>query len=381
MKLLFFDFGSYTAEDIIDVFRRNHIEYKIISYQFKDKNADFFFEERFSFYLTEYSCDAVFSINYFPLIATACHKYNIKYLSWCYDTPFPVTNPELTLSLATNYIFFFEYSEYNYYKEKGFDTVYHLPLATNIHRLSNIKITTSDREKYSSDISFIGQLYPNKIDFLLDSLKDYEKGYLNSIMDIQLNLYGRYIIDELLTKDLLFKINTQHPHAPLSKEQISYTMATNITRTERLLILGLLSHYHQVALYSTENLELLNKALFKGSANYLGEMPKIFKCSKINLNITHKITKTGIPLRIMDILGSGGLLLTNYQDELMDYFVNEEDIIIYENIEDSLEKATFLLKNETIRLKIAANGFEKVRKLFSYENQFVTLFKIAGLID
>ena len=41
---------------------------------------------------------------------------------------------------------------------------------------------------------------------------------------------------------------------------------------------------------------------------------------KIYLNMTIKPIQTGLPLRIFDIMGCGGFLMTNYQAELPEYF-------------------------------------------------------------
>ena len=47
-----------------------------------------------------------------------------------------------------------------------------------------------------------------------------------------------------------------------------------------------------------------------------------FRNSKINLNPTAKGIRSGIPLRIFDILSCSGFLLTNYQSELSDHFLS-----------------------------------------------------------
>ena len=48
--------------------------------------------------------------------------------------------------------------------------------------------------------------------------------------------------------------------------------------------------------------------------------------------MTIRNIRTGIPLRVWDILGAGGFLLTNFQVELPDYFENGKDIVYYEDI-------------------------------------------------
>ena len=35
-----------------------------------------------------FSCDFVFSFNYFPIISLACKKADMKYVAWVYDNPF-----------------------------------------------------------------------------------------------------------------------------------------------------------------------------------------------------------------------------------------------------------------------------------------------------
>ena len=97
----------------------------------------------------------------------------------------------------------------------------------------------------------------------------------------------------------------------LSKEALSYAIASRITRNERLILLNLLAKRMKVNIYSWEKHDLLQNVNYMGSADYYDQMPKIFKTSRINLNITLKISQSGIPLRVMDILGSGGFLLSN----------------------------------------------------------------------
>ena len=82
--------------------------------------------------------------------------------------------------------------------------------------------------------------------------------------------------------------------------------------------------------------------------------------SKINLNISLKSIKTGIPLRAFDIMGSGGFLLTNYQQELFEYFSPDEDFVYYNTYEDLIGKVEYYLSHERERMEIMRSGTEKV---------------------
>ena len=135
-------------------------------------------------------------------------------------------------------------------------------------------------------------------------------------------------------------------------------------------ILSLLSKKFGVSLYSGDKHPLLTAAKQCGRVDYNTEMPFVFKCSDINLNITLKCLQTGIPLRALDIMGCGGFLLSNYQEEFLDYFVPNEDFVYYEDFKDAYAKADFYLKNDDLRKQIAQNGYEKIKKYFSYEDRF-----------
>jgi spore maturation protein CgeB len=385
MKLLILNWGAYTQRDITETLIENHIICKTVNYCFADKNNDSFFISRFSQYIKETQYDAVFTVNYFPLIAEICYQYHIKYLSWSYDNPLNVLRIEETLAYETNYVFLFDRIQAEHFKKQGYKTVYHLPLAVNTNRLDKIILTPGEQSHFGSEISFVGKLYPSTFPELVSPLSEHSKGYLDAIVKSQLQIYGYYFVDELLTPLFMEKINQEYADKFLgtefyiTKKQLSYSLSSYITREERLLLLGLLSRHHLLKLYSRENLSILDSAVYMGSAKYLSDMPKIFKASQINLNITLKILQSGIPLRVMDILGAKGFLISNYQPELVEYFLPETDFVMYDSIEDAADKANFYLHHEDLRLTIASNGHKKVSEQFNYTKQLKKLFEISGL--
>lgn len=98
-------------------------------------------------------------------------------------------------------------------------------------------------------------------------------------------------------------------------------------------------------------------------------MPQVFAHSKINLNMTCKSIRNGIPLRVFDVLGCGGFLLTNYQNDLSECFTIGEDLDIYTSPDDLLSKCEYYLSHEKERIEIAENGYQKVLNHYTYEKQ------------
>ena len=109
-------------------------------------------------------------------------------------------------------------------------------------------------------------------------------------------------------------------------------------------------------------------------------MPGVFRYSKLNLCPTLKSIQSGIPLRALDIMGAGGTLFSNFQPELAEYFENEQDVIMYDSMEDAFAKADFYLNHNELREKIAVNGYKKICRDFTYPDRINLMFKIAGLV-
>lgn len=387
MKILILEWGggSYTYRDVVDSFSNNGIDYFTVSYSFANKNEDDYFLYRFGRFLDEANYDAVYSTSYFPLASKCCHDRHIKYISWCYDNPLDVQNIEETLGYPENHLFLFDRIQTEKYRNQGFRNVFHMPLAINPRRLDNIKLTSHDLKKYSSEISFVGKLYNSDLELYMSAMNRDMKEAIGEVVDIQMKLHGKYIIDEFLSDEIMDGINSYfkelNPKTSfyLPREALAYAMAAESTRRERLIILKLLSDRFNLNIYSDENHDLLKKAHFCGTCNYFTEMNKIFKSSKINLNINLKISQSGIPLRGMDVFGSGGFLLSTYQPEMDEYFVNGDGVVLFDTIEDVYYKTQYYLSHEDERQRIALRGREIAVNNFTYDKQFEKIFRIAGL--
>ena len=385
MKLLLYDMGSYTQKDIADTLENMGIEYKNVLYTLANIHEDAYFKKRVEELLAIDNYDAVLSVNYFPILADICKESTIPYLSWSYDSPLNINHIEQTLGYETNYVFFFDCVECEKYWKRGYKNVYHLPLAVNTKRLDAIKVSNEDKLRYQADVSMVGQLYKDDFEVLLMPLAEYDKGYLNAAIEVQLMLYGAYILDEVLNEDLLKRMNDAYASIDgsklrLTKSELAIMAAKHLTHVERTVLLDILSDEYDVHLYGPDKEESLAKVRWHGSAGYFDEMPKVFKESKINLNVSLKCIQSGIPLRVLDILGCGGFLLTNYQPEIAEYFIDGEEVVMYTSMEDAVAKCHYYLEHEEERKQIAANGYQKVKEMFGYQQRIEVMLQAAGLV-
>ena len=245
----------------------------------------------------------------------------------------------------------------------------------------------SEMRKYRGDVAFVGSLYErNSYDKIKSRLPEYLRGYFDAVMEAQLNISGANIVEPMLTTNILEQLQE---YFQLEKSEGSFSdlglifqttvLGFKIAEIERRRALIELSKHYRVNVYSNSDVSDLLRIQYCGSVDYWSEMPKVFRMSKINLNFTIPNIKSGIPLRIWDVLGCGGFLLTNYQAEIPYYFKEGEDLVCFDGLEDLCEKVGYYLEHEEERKRIAWNGYRKVREKHSYIERIRTILDtVAG---
>jgi len=84
-------------------------------------------------------------------------------------------------------------------------------------------------------------------------------------------------------------------------------------------------------------------------------------------------------LRDFDATLSGGVYVTHNNEDLTKLFVEDEEIILCNNIEEYISKIKTLLKDEDRLNKIAHNAYDKSSTMHTYEKRFKDLFHFLGV--
>lgn len=379
MKILFLEWASFGNEDMKEAFRQEG--HTLVCFPFSNKEArqDTATEKRLTEFLHKETPDFVFSFNYFPLVSNVCRQENIRYISWIYDSPY-VMLYSYTVINPCNTIYVFDKELYLEFHRAGIQTVHYMPMAANIDRLDQlqpVECTNPEHIPFSYDISFVGSLYTEKHNFFerMTTLNDYTKGYLDALMSAQMNIQGYNFIQESLSPimDDLYKALPMDPNPDgvETREYLyaQYVINRKITGLERTRILQAITARHHMDLFTHDRSFSMPNLSNHGSVDNYREMPLVFKQSRINLNISLRSIKSGIPQRAFDIMGSGGFLLSNYQSDFMDDFIPGEDFDYYESIDDLLAKADYYLTHDDERASIARNGHDKIAKAHTYRHR------------
>ncbi len=385
MNILVFEHKNFGIEDFRDSCKHLGYSVKVISTELVQERFCEAFDRLFEQEISAADYDFVFTFNYSVVISQNCNRRGIKYVSWIYDSPL-VSLYSYTITNPCNYIFLFDSAQYLELKNGGINTVYYMPLAVNVRRLDSMKPTPHIHEVFDSGISFVGSMYNEKHNLFerLTDLSPYTSGYLDAIMQAQLKVYGVNFIEELLTSNILADLQKSVPYKP-NKDGIetpayiyaNYFIARRMAQMERHDLLEAVSEKHVVKLYTHNPTPELPNVRNMGAIDFYDNMPYVFKCSKINLNISLRSIKNGIPLRCMDILGAGGFLLSNFQADFLEHFIPGEDFVYFESKEDLLQKCDYYLKHEDKRKEIAQNGYEKAKQFHNYETRLLEILEIV----
>ena len=391
MRVLFYRYGSICEPDIIMTFKNAGftVDEHTVEMSQKDitpKDAI----KKLSDRLMDHGADFVFSINFFPYVSEVCNVFHIRYLCWIVDSP---VMELYTSSIKNEYnrVFIFDRALFREIEPYNPGHIFHLPLAAAVGPKDELFKKTSEitKEKFSHDIAFVGSLYTEKCPYDKLSKKAPEKlrGYLDGIMAAQEKVYGYYFIEDLLNDETVdgfiknFPTFYRQPEGTYltDKRTLSQLYIGNkISANERVHTFSRLASEYEVSIYTASDTSRMPAGLKNmGLAKTLTEMPVIFHEAGINLNITSKIIRTGLPLRIFDILSCGGFLITNYQEEIPELFTPGEDLVMYGSVDELVELCGYYLDHQAEARDIAEHGYDTLRLNYTYDLQMEKLLLTA----
>lgn len=120
------------------------------------------------------------------------------------------------------------------------------------------------------------------------------------------------------------------------------------------------------------------------------EMIKIFNQSKINLNLSNSLQPwwknilyrqehQQIKGRNFEITGCGGFILSGQADNLENYYKIGEEIDVYKNITDLIEKVKYYLSHNEERERVARAGYKRTIAEHTYEKRSNKIFETMEL--
>ena len=394
MKILYV-YGMAETKDI--VLALGKLGYEVEEYPEQQDNAvlDDDKVDKIVEYVHTHEITHIMSIHLIYNLAAAAYKAEIKYVSVIWDAPYiKIYSPFGKLDNC--WFSVFDRMDAGRFLTAGIPHVLYQPLSVNADDVSvwNRNSTSKLGGRYINDISFIGRLYEDNL---------YDKQMRNIPADIQ-DFFSRLFKKAVLhwdginriygevSEEILERIKEVNPELQvrnrLDIEDVEFFEIMYLVRKaaniERLEILNVLADRHKVTLYTISRIG-------KGQLEKVKIMPPvlpgkdaavIYAGSKINLNVSLKGIEGGTPQRIIDAMGAGGFVLTNYCAETAQLFVEDKEIVMFRTLDELLEKAEYYLKHDEEREKIAKAGHDKVVSCYTYEKKIKQMLDwVEGKID
>ncbi|MCR5216666.1 MAG: glycosyltransferase [Lachnospiraceae bacterium] len=387
MQVLYLSWGENSFQDAYDNLIALGYEVQVISSTVKDYLAGKKDGEITSWIASVTEENAlIFSFNFLPGVSRLANEAKIRYVSLVYDWPnYTLYDP--AVYGAYNEIHLFDRGGVLRLQEFLVSTVFHHPLCVDVERIDEgLKKAGISFGEELYDVSFVGNLYPTMEEALgLTEVPTYYRGFFQGMADAQGKLYGINLAHEILDATFAQKyyeaVGMSLGDLTIPKEDLlSKQVNDYITGKERVELIAALGEHYSSHLF-TGNVEKAKRRMgevehltIHGPVDYYQEMPQIFRTSKVNLNLTARSITSGIPLRVLDILGAGGFCVSNYQEEILEYFEDGKDLVLFSSKEELLEKVDYYLNHDEKRRQIAQNGHSSVAKL-NYRDTFKELME------
>ncbi len=341
---------------------------------------------RMAEYVREHRITHIMSIGLIYNCAVAAGWGNVKYVCLIWDSPYlKLYSPYGQMD--TCYYSMFDKLDYQNFKEINLPHVLYQPCAVRKSEIIKWHKKNRPGEQFVEDICFVGSLYAHnyydeKAHLFPPEIHSYFAGIFEEAAfkwDGINRLYGKTSPEMLRYMQILnpeFRLGNPYRVSDIKYFEIAY-LARKIANIERICVLNMLAERHKVTLftYSDENTEELTNVRIMPPVQAGEATAFLFAHSKINLNLSIKGIEAATPQRVMDIMGAGGFVITNYCEETLELFEEDKEIVTFKSPEELEEKVGYYLSHEKERKKIARAGYEKVLSCYTYEQKIPQLLE------
>lgn len=235
--------------------------------------------------------------------------------NWFMDSIYSPHRKSFVEEISPYYDFFFIIDSIDVlkYVKIGAKYVYWLPLAVDPSLHKTLYLTDNEKQKYSSNVTFVGTIIPVREDIL------------ESVANFGLNIW-----------------------APSASAHGSWT--------DRKRVLS---------------------RCYRGGPIFGEEVVKIYNASKIVISIDSLYGNQifSVTPRVFEVAGCGSFHICNYNEQLDKlHFEIGKDIVCFDTKEDLRKLVKYYLENEDERAAIAKNGQKKAYKYHTYARRIKEMF-------
>lgn len=385
MKILYV-YGMAETKDIFYTLRKIGIDAQEYSRKQENSVLNDLEMDKLTKYIEKHHISHLMSIHLIYNLALVSYRLGIQYISIIWDAPYiKLYSPFGRMNNC--WFSVFDRLDCERFRRDGIPHVIYQPLAVNYDTVHRWNEGRKGKKKYRHEISFVGSLYENNFyDRCLKEMPERIQNYFVNIFEEAAfywdgvnRIYGKtdkVVLDYMKKIIPDFSMDTNLDIDEISFFEILY-LVRKIANLERVCVLNTLSDMFRVTLYTNEGTDVSMMPNVEVMPPVLAGAPvsTVYAESKINLNISLKGIEGGTPQRVMDIIGAGGFVLTNYCPETAELFEEDKEIVMFKSPEELVEKAAYYLSHDEERERIVRAGYDKLLRCYTYEKKLKQLIE------
>jgi spore maturation protein CgeB len=245
-------------------------------------------------------------------------KQEVKTAVWFTEDPYYM-DKTAELSHFYDFVFTIDSAALEFYKNNGHKHAYQLPLAANTEVFKPREVGT----KYKSDICIVGFPYPDRVRFVQLLLQK---------TPYKIQVVGRW-------KQSLYRFQN-NPNLKFLEGWVNPSIASNYYNGAKIVL-----NTHRPF-----NL--------KNNQNRLGIVGK------------------SINNRTFDVAACASFQLIEFKDDLKDHFIENEEIVAFNQFDDLVEKVGYYIESENERKQIASKAKERVLKEHTFQHRIEKMIQV-----
>lgn len=299
-------------------------------------------------------------------LAQLLHRFDVCVASWFVDHPTLVLGAAEAVSVDSCQIFTFERTSLDWLEAKGFKDSVYLPTGSSGRAFRRGGIPPAMIAQLKAKLSFVGNSWwtKSRVEPSVDILKAARALARGNTID------KRFFAQGLEGRLRAIKAPTVASRYDIVKTAIAEASMQKRRRfAEALQPLGLCVHGDPYWEQLVKGIDL------RPTLDSKSELPALFVASEINCNVTAEQMPTAVNQRVWDVPAVGGFLLTDAQDDLFEFFVDEEEVVAYRSFEEAADKVRFYASKPELRQQIAARGEDKVNRFHRVTHRMATIYE------
>ncbi|CCO24215.1 CgeB family protein [Maridesulfovibrio hydrothermalis] len=377
-RVLFFNRPYFLTGEIKAAMERIGLSYCSIDIGTGDTVREGFVEDLLKS-VVDFKPDFVLTVNHFGVdregkLTDLLLKLKLPLASWFVDNPQLILYRYKNVSPELSAIFTYDAGNLDIMREKGFQNIFYLPLATDPQRF---KPGVAGKDKWRSEVSFVGN---SMVDAVEKTIR--ESGVDGGLREQIFNIAAEFgEADELSVEKFL---KNSHPDLlnemekfPTDEHRLSFEalITWEATRQYRLSCVKEVLQFNPLIVGDSGWHTLLQPGGWRylSSVDYYEDLPAFYPMSKVSFNCTSRQMKGAVNQRVFDVPACGGFVLTDYREQMDNLFDPDTEIISYKDVAEIPQMTEKWLADEGGRKKVSDAARKRIISEHTYEHRLINL--------